>query len=335
MVGICKPEDGESESILLYYKYASLEAPAVQLELRVWMEQLCRRLDLRGRVRVALDGLNVTVRGKDAALQEHMRQVAAHPALKHGSPIDFKLAPAEPEPLPAMVLETGMDRLSVRACREVVSMGPRAGGKAAHLSMSGQHMPPAVFHQTLEEASKGEKGVVVVDARNVYESRIGRFEVPGVRTVSPPVRCFTALPEWIDAHEGELKGKQILMYCTGGVRCERASAYIRSKGAGFEDVAQLSGGIHRYLEAFPDGGLFRGKNFVFDERSAVGPGTPADDTPLGACLMCAAPWDDYRLRDRCHRCRMLVLVCDACRPKLATPGGLAEELMCELCQSTP
>jgi predicted sulfurtransferase len=71
---------------------------------------------------------------------------------------------------------------------------------------------------------------------------------------------------WVDRHAPDLAGKRILMCCTGGVRCERASAYVKSKGAEFSDVYQLDGGIVRYLEKFPDGGFFRGSNFVYDSR---------------------------------------------------------------------
>jgi predicted sulfurtransferase len=65
----------------------------------------------------------------------------------------------------------------------------------------------------------------------------------GVQTLAPPTRCFSDLPSWLDAHEAQLKGKQVLMYCTGGVRCERASAYLREKGVDFDNIFQLSGAL--------------------------------------------------------------------------------------------
>ncbi|KAG9138181.1 hypothetical protein Leryth_001409 [Lithospermum erythrorhizon] len=112
------------------------------------------------------------------------------------------------------------------------------------------------------------------------------------------------------------------MYCTGGIRCEMASAYIKSKGAGFENVFQLYGGIQRYLEQFPDGGFFKGKNFVFDHRVSVG---SMDPKVLGSCLLCSSAFDDYSFRSRCMYCRMLVLVCDSCRKH-------SSSYVCELCQ---
>lgn len=121
------------------------------------------------------------------------------------------------------------------------------------------------FHSTLHNANEEspENGLVLLDARNLYETRIGKFHAPNVETLDPQVRQYSDFSSWIDDRTEQLKGKNILMYCTGGIRCEMASAYIKSKGAGFENVFQLFGGIQRYLEQFPDGVFFfKGKNFV-------------------------------------------------------------------------
>ncbi|KAK9673374.1 hypothetical protein RND81_12G163600 [Saponaria officinalis] len=111
------------------------------------------------------------------------------------------------------------------------------------------------------------------------------------------------------------------MYCTGGIRCEMASAYIRSKGSGFENVFQLYGGIQRYLEQFPDGGFFKGKNFVYDPRISVG---SSSECIIGKCLLCGISFDDYSSRRRCTFCRMLVLVCNDCQKEKI-------QYVCELC----
>ncbi|KAF3793240.1 Rhodanese-like domain-containing protein 6 [Nymphaea thermarum] len=104
-----------------------------------------------------------------------------------------------------------------------------------------------------------------------------------------------------------------------------ASAYLKTKGSGFENVYQLSGGIQRYLEQFPDGGFYKGKNFVFDHRISVG---SSDTDVIGSCLLCGALFDDYSSRHRCHLCRMLVLVCENCQK-----NGSAIYI-CELCQKS-
>lgn len=119
---------------------------------------------------------------------------------------------------------------------------------------------------------------------------------------------FSAFPQFVDRHSAEWRGKQVLMYCTGGIRCEKASAYVKSKG--LDDVAQLAGGIHRYLEEFPDGGFFKGKNFVFDQRGALG---STNQSIVGRCLYCDCPYDRLAASRVCTVCRDLVLVCSDVR----------------------
>ncbi|MCO5569358.1 hypothetical protein L7F22_023070 [Adiantum nelumboides] len=158
---------------------------------------------------------------------------------------------------------------------------------------------------------ENNKELVILDVRNIYETRIGKFVPPeGVDFLDPQIRQYSDLPQWIDSNAEILQNKNILMYCTGGVRCEMASGYLKMKGEGFQNVFQLSGGIQRYLEAFPDGGFFKGKNFVFDHRIAVPSSCPE---VLGRCLHCGVLWDDYSSRFRCSQCRMLVLVCKDCQ----------------------
>lgn len=113
---------------------------------------------------------------------------------------------------------------------------------------------------------------------------------------------------------------KILMYCTGGIRCEKASAFLGHLG--LTNVYQLSGGIHRYLEAFPDGGgVFHGKNFVFDERVAM---ASEDPTITGSCEACGIPHDVVS-GARCAYCRIHVLLCDPCRETTAVDDVFCEE----------
>ncbi|GBG67866.1 hypothetical protein CBR_g985 [Chara braunii] len=179
---------------------------------------------------------------------------------------------------------------------------------------------------------RDSKETVVLDVRNIYETRIGRFvPPPGVQFVDPQIRQFSDLPTWLDANEESLRGRRVMMYCTGGVRCERASAYLRSKGKDFQDVVQLRGGIHRYLESFPDGKFFSGKNFVFDHRVSVPSAHPT--TVIGRCLECHSPYDDYSARCRCTTCRLLILICPDCQKRIEEEGSKSSKFVCELCRS--
>ncbi|CAD7701467.1 unnamed protein product [Ostreobium quekettii] len=255
-----------------------------------------------------------------SALNEHARQIARHPLL--GGDIDFKLCESGGARNSAATVESGFDRLRVSVVEEVVAMGPRAVGGADPGKDAGRHVSPWEFHDMLA-CGDGCGSRVLLDVRNCYESAIGAFRVDGLPTLIPQVRTFSELPGWIDRNLEALTDKTVLMYCTGGVRCERASAFLRERGAAFRDVVQLEGGIWRYMDAYPDGGFFKGKNFVFDERVAVSSG---DGTVVGRCLACGRPWDDYGGRHRCAHCRMLMLLCPDCE-SLAS-GRLA----CGLCQ---
>ncbi|KAH8056032.1 hypothetical protein JL722_7861 [Aureococcus anophagefferens] len=125
-----------------------------------------------------------------------------------------------------------------------------------------------------------ERAVVLFDARNVYERRVGLFRAPGVADASLPLRQFGDLPRALREDRKALPtGATVLMYCTGGVRCEQASRAL-ADGRDDLDVVQLAGGIHRYHERFGATGFFAGKNFVFDGRMAVAPGEPE---VVGAC----------------------------------------------------
>ncbi|XP_030459942.1 rhodanese-like domain-containing protein 6 isoform X1 [Syzygium oleosum] len=315
----------EPYGVLLYYKYASV--PDLD-ELASFYERNCSSLGLLGRVRLAPHGVNVTVGGKLLALEAHIDAVQSN-ALFEGT--DFKLASCDQPLNDKVAKECGFTSLSIRIVEELVTFSSHPLIRSPDISIAGRHLSAVEFHSVLQSAGKlldegsptSNERPVLLDARNLYETRIGKFQTPGVETLDPEIRQYSDLHDWIDNNSERLRGKHILMYCTGGIRCEMASAYIKGKGSGFENVYQLYGGIQRYLEQFPNGGFFRGKNFVFDHRISVG---SSNTNVLSTCLLCSCPFDDYSSRCRCASCRMLVLVCDSCRQ---VEGSI---YMCELCQ---
>ncbi|KAM0951212.1 putative Rhodanese-like domain, serine hydrolase FSH, rhodanase, alpha/Beta hydrolase [Dioscorea sansibarensis] len=315
----------EGEGVLLYYKYADVpDVPA----LASFYESHCRALGLLGRVRVAPHGVNVTIGGKMSSLRKHIAEMRSD-TLFDGT--DFKLASCDQPSNEKIAKECGFTDLSVRIVKELVTLSSKPSLKLPEISNVGRHLSAMDFHSFLQDAAENavdsqesvREKLILLDARNLYETRIGKFKIPNVETLDPEIRQYSDLPTWIDEHSEQLRGKQVLMYCTGGIRCEMASAYVRSKGVGFDNVFQLFGGIQRYLEQFPNGGYFKGKNFVFDHRISV---RSLDGNILGACLMCHSPFDDYSTRCRCMHCRMLVLVCYRCQ------GDYGERYVCELCQ---
>jgi len=149
-----------------------------------------------------------------------------------------------------------------------------------------------------------EKDAVLIDCRNHKEYSIGRFE----GAVDPNTRTFSEFFDWVKSKESIFSDKKVFMYCTGGIRCEKASAFVR-QNTGAKDVYHLKGGIHRYLEKYGSTGHFRGKNFVFDRRIAQG---GEDCDVVGKCRYCDKPWDQFQAGNVCTVCRELVLVCDQC-----------------------
>jgi predicted sulfurtransferase len=218
------------------------------------------------------------------------------------------------------------------------------------------HLSPEEWNQLLLE---DPENTILLDARNVYESRVGHFSVEGIPTLLTNTRKYSNLPQVLEAFRDELVGKRVFMYCTGGVRCERASAYLQAlliaddSRPGDDDddttggvkkeraasqqtkIYQLHGGIQRYLEVYGNHNgqkgedcLYRGKNFVFDPRRTDFV-TGRAESCTGTCLLCSKPHDDYDngyapCQDkaaRCNKCRVLVLVCNACRRSKVTVWG--------------
>lgn len=295
--------------LLLYYSYATIgDLPgAVQ-----WHKSLCHHLDLRGRVRVSPEGLNVLLDGAERRLRCYCDAVEANGSF--GCNLDFKLSSAGEFPR--------FPKLSCKASSHVVEMGVQDAD--ARPQDGGEHLSPAQWHELLSQ-SGGKGDIVLLDARNIYESKIGNFQCDGVKTLTPDLRHFAQFPAYVDSHLDELKGKRVMMYCTGGVRCERASSYLALKNVA-QEVMQLKGGICRYLEEYNgQPGFYAGKNFVFDYRRYE---PWHDDTVVGRCDRCARPWDNYDNgpEARCQTCRVLLLLCDVCRA--AEPPGAAPTLLC-------
>ena len=205
--------------------------------------------------------------------------------------IDFKESSGGAESFP---------RLSVKVKNEIVHLG--VDTKKYTAFNGGIHLEPQEAHELL---SNRPEDLIVLDTRNTYESAIGQF----VDSIIPDIEHFRDLPKYIDENLDLFKDKKVLMHCTGGVRCERATSYLKEKGVATE-VYQIKGGIHRYIEQFPDG-FFRGKNYVFDNRVAV----KANNDILGKCYICNVPNDDYTncLNATCNR---HFLCCPECKTAL-------------------
>jgi predicted sulfurtransferase len=225
--------------VVLYYLYHPVDDPAALCDRQI---ALGARLRLTGRVRVAAEGINGTVCGAAQDVEEYNEVLSTEFA---PSRIDFKLGCSG----------AAFEEFRVRRVQQICTLGD----VNYDLARRGTKVSPQQFHSMLEES---DDALLVLDVRNAYESNIGRFR----GAVRPALRKFSEFPAWLRANAGALMGKRVAMYCTGGIRCEAASAYVAEHAAPAA-VYQLEGGIHRYLETFASGGRFDGKNFVFDQVS--------------------------------------------------------------------
>ncbi|XP_075416311.1 thiosulfate sulfurtransferase/rhodanese-like domain-containing protein 2 isoform X2 [Tenrec ecaudatus] len=283
-------DDGE---VLLYYCYCDLQDPQ---QVCAWQAALCRHLQLTGKLRIAAEGLNGTVGGSKLATRLYVEAMLSCPWFKdHLCKEDFKTSPGGAHCFP---------ELRVGVFEEIVPMG--ISPSKISYKKPGIHLSPSEFHKEVEAflstASQGQSDTLLLDCRNFYESKIGRFQ----GCLAPDIRKFSYFPSYVDKNLELFREKRVLMYCTGGIRCERGSAYLKAKGV-CKEVLQLRGGIHKYLEEFPDG-FYKGKLFVFDERYALA----YNGAVLADCSYCGVQWDQYKLCST-PQCRQLVLSCPACQ----------------------
>ena len=270
------------EQIILFYKYTPLQNPEA---IQAWQYSLCKKLDLKGRVLIATEGINGTLGGPQEAIDAYIAETRKYADF---ADIAFKSGDGSKEHFP---------RLQVLHRPNIVNLG--VDSDEAPVEDGGTHLTPDQAHKFIQSA---DENTIIFDARNAFESRIGKFE----NAHTPDIDHFRDLPEYIEEHQDEFKGKDVLMYCTGGIRCERASALLRQKGIA-KNVYQLSGGIHKYTEQYPDG-YFRGKNYVFDGRIGV----RVTDDVLTTCDLCNTPCDVYT---NCINaiCNKHMIACESCR----------------------
>src|SRR3989338_3043731 len=268
---------------LSFYRYTKLEWPE---ELRDRLYKDWSALGVFGRVYLASEGINAQISVPEPRFKAFQSHLEAY------------------EPFRGMVFNIGLEqresfyKLILKVKKQIFTDG--LPEDSYDLSQVGNHLTAEEFNQALLEA-----GTVAVDMRNFYESRIGRFEgaiCPDSNTFKEELRMA------LDALKGK-EDKKLLLYCTGGIRCEKASAYLRHHG--FKDVNQLRGGIISYAHEIRQKGLdsrFRGRNYVFDERISE----PVTSEVLSTCDQCEEPCDAYT---NCNNaaCNLLFLQCAGCK----------------------
>ena len=257
------PEPIRPATVAALYKFARLANPAA---LREPILALCRENGIKGTLLLAREGLNGTIAGSEqaiAALLGHLR------SLPGCGEIEVKYAQAEAMPF---------YRMKVREKAEIVTMGQP---EIDPLESVGHYVEPHDWNALISDPD-----VVLIDTRNDYEVAIGTF----AGATDPQTASFRDFPAWFRAERERLLGEgrqpKVAMFCTGGVRCEKSTAFLKSEGV--DEVFHLRGGILKYLEEVPvEQSLWQGECFVFDERVSVGHGLTPGSYEL--CRACRRP----------------------------------------------
>ena len=270
-----------SFQVLLFYNYVTIENPPA---FAAWVKARAEEKGLTGRVIIAEEGINATLEGETSQTEQMAKDLHADPRF---ADMNIKRS---------VGTGTSFPDLSVKVRRELV--GTRFSQADADPRVrTAPHLPPEELRAMYER----NDDFVVVDMRNSFEFVSGHFK----NSVDPGMRASRDLKDVIVKLE-KYKDKKIVTVCTGGIRCEKMSAYLLSKG--FKNVHQLENGIHAYMEKYP-GKDFLGTLYTFDERVDMHFG--GEREIVGACHLCHAKTERYThcKNDECH---LHMLVCEAC-----------------------
>ena len=260
------------------YKFEPLVDP---IDLVSLYQKKCDELELKGTMLVSKNGINFSLAGTQQATDTIIAFLEEDNRFLN---IPLKVTYSETQPF---------RRMKVRLKKEIISLGRKDINPR---ELTGERISP----QDLKNLLDNKEDVLVLDTRNEYETRVGKFE----NAIDLNLDTFRDFPEAIESLPEEYKDKQIVMYCTGGIRCEKASAVMMK--AGFVDVKQLEGGVLDYFKE-TGGAYWEGDCFVFDERVALD--TDLNETDYIYCYICREPLSaeekaspDFKINEYCPYC---------------------------------
>ncbi|WAP70386.1 oxygen-dependent tRNA uridine(34) hydroxylase TrhO [Jiella pelagia] len=248
-----------SFTVAAFYRFLPLDDLQ---ETRAALLAFCRERALRGTILIAPEGVNGTVAGEAGAMQEFLAELSRRFGL---SEANLRMSSAAEWPFA---------RMKVRIRPEIITLRDEAGDP---LAKTGVHVAPQAWNALI-----ADPGVLLLDTRNRYETKVGGF----AGAVDPGIDQFTDFKRYVEETLDPARTPKVAMFCTGGIRCEKASAFMLEKG--FAEVYQLKGGILSYLEQVPaEESRWQGDCYVFDGRVALGHGLA--ETDWTACFGCGAP----------------------------------------------
>ncbi len=246
-------------TVATFYKFVALPDYAA---LQQPFKNICQAQNIRGTILLAAEGINGTIAGTQSSVNTVLNHIKTDQRL---SDIDIKMSSAS---------EIPFEKLKVRLKQEIVTIGLP---EVSPTQQVGTYVSAGQWNQIIADPE-----VTVIDTRNDYEVGMGTFE----RAQNPKTTTFNEFPDYAKNNLDPAKNKKVAMFCTGGIRCEKASSYLLSQG--FEAVYHLQGGILKYLEEVPkEESLWQGECFVFDERVAITHGLKAGSYDM--CYACGHP----------------------------------------------
>lgn len=283
--------------VLLYYKYTKIVDPA---DLVAGQKTICEKLNLKGRIIVATEGLNGTLEGKEIDIKRYCDDLKKD---KRFADIHFKISDGTGSAFP---------KLSIKVRSEIVS-GHLGELDINPAEVTGKYITAEQLHKWIQD----KKEFYIVDMRNDFEQEVGMFE----GSIKSGMHLFSDLPETAK-QISYLKDQTIVTVCTGGVRCEKASGFLVKNG--FSDVYQLYGGIVTYMEKYPNE-HFAGSLYVFDKRIVMSFG--ADDSKhkvIGKCAKCSSKSENY-VNCKDPDCNRHFIACVGCAKRgILCPMGCIE-----------
>lgn len=294
--------ESDAYKVILFYKYTPINDP---VQFLLDHERYCA--SMTGKVRIASEGINATLAGSNQDIDTYLNWITqTQPFHDRPDLIPSSLSdPTSPRYLffkPSRGCPHIFSDLSLKLVDEICPLGQSSVQLNHVVSHTAHKLAPPDFHKALQKDN-----TILLDTRNYYESKIGHFQ----GAIQPPIRKFSQFPDYIERNKEVMRGKTILTYCTGGIRCEKATAYMRQVLPD-ETILMLDGGIHNYMEWWKhneqEEALWQGKNYVFDARQSLG---LEKSTVVSRCQVCNEPWDTYR-KCASSGCHLLVLCCDPC-----------------------
>jgi len=242
--------------VVAFYRFVPVtDLPAHQAALR----SLKETHDICGTILIAPEGLNGTIASSDDGIDAAIAYMDQHFGITQGQ---VKYSEASEKPF---------QRFKVRLKKEIVTLRQP---QADPTKQVGTYVNPEDWNKLIQDPE-----VLVLDTRNTYETKIGIFK----NAIDPQIKVFTEFPDYVKKHLDPQKHKKVAMFCTGGIRCEKASSYMLAEG--FSEVYHLNGGILKYLETIPaDQSLWDGECFVFDKRVGIDHGL--EEGQCGICYAC-------------------------------------------------